>query len=445
MKYLLLVFFVCAFSLHAEEEIVVCLEGETALIPLYLAPAEPNSKLDALREVLAFDLDHNGATHVLTSKEIAATASLKGQAAYDAPIDFRKIKDEGILYLVKLRLKDKELSCKVISCNAETSQTIDNLSLTFDLSQDRKKIHKLADAIHKLLFGKEGIASSRILFAVKKRVDGKAPTWVSEIFEADYDGKNTRQITREGTYCAHPLYVPAADGNKSNSFVYVSYKIGQPKLYMGSLSDSRTGRVSRLRGNQLTPSLSKDRSRLAFACDTMGKSDLFIQALSYDDTPRQIFTAKGAANASPSFSPNGRQIAFVSNKDGSPKIYVMDIPLPGTKLQDVRCSLISKRCRENSAVTWSPDGKKLAYCANSGGPRQIWIYDFETKTERQLTKGSLTKENPAWAADSLHLIYNGTDSRGTELYLINLNQKEAVKITSGSGAKLFACWEPKLL
>jgi TolB protein len=305
--------------------------------------------------------------------------------------------------------------------------------------------------MHKILFGKEGIASCRILFTAKKRIEQPSgpPKWVSEVFESDYDGENCRQVTHTNSYCANPMYIPAKNGLKSSSFLYVSYKIGQPKIYLASLKDGREIRASSLRGNQVTPTIYKDSSLIAFACDVAGKSDIFIQPLvpsaATAEKPRQIFTAKASANASPSFSPDGKQIAFVSNKDGSPKIYVMAIPKPGTKLEEIKPTLISKRCRENSAPTWSPDGKKIAYCSRSTGPRQIWVYDFETGAERQLTQGNSNKENPAWAPDSLHLLFNASDTKGTELYLLNLNQPEAVQISSGPNHKLFAAWEPKSL
>ena len=76
--------------------------------------------------------------------------------------------------------------------------------------------------------------------------------------------------------------------------------------------------------------------------------------------------------------------------------------------------------------------------------RQIWTYDFQKNEERQMTQGGGNKENPTWAPNSLHLIFNSTGHSGSELYLINLNQPEAVKITNGPGEKRFPNWEPFL-
>jgi TolB protein len=440
-----------------ENEILVHLDTEVPLLPLYLSTIETpqngslsKEHLSSIRDILSFDLNYNGSTKVLTPKEVQKLSSLSGQDSFDVSLDFDKIKRDGILYIIKLKTTDNSLSAKVISTNAQSAQTIDNIRLSGDLSKDRTTIHALSDAIHRALFEKQGIASCKLLFTIKKTVPsqskGLEAKVVSEVFESDYDGKNARQLTHEGTLCANPSYIPTQQGQRPAAFCFVSYKIGQPKIYYANLKDPRPRRVSPLKGNQLTPSLSNDGRNVLFACDNTGTSDIFLQQFKKEigpiGKPRHIFAAKGAAQASPVFSPDGSKIAFVSDKDGAPKIYIMSLPQEGTKLKDLKPILITKRCRENSAPTWSPDGKKLAYSAKNSGPRQIWIYDIETHKERELTQGKSIKENPVWAPDSLHLLFNAKDGTISDLYLVNLNQPEAVKITSGSFDKMFPSWEP---
>lgn len=451
---------IASFSLlHAEtaedDEIYVTLDTETPLLPTFLAKIEtdecPFAKeyLRSLENVLRFDLQYNGATRVLSEQEVEKLSSLKQQNSFDTQPDFEKLKDDDVLYLVKLKIQNKDLIAKIISVNGQEARTIDQISLSGDLAKDRVKIHQLADAIHSLLFQAPGIASCKILFTNKKTVpaaNGQSRKIVAEVYESDYDGSNVRQITHENTFSANPIYIPAKKGSKSTAFCYVSYKIGQPKIYIALLKDGTSKRLTSLKGNQLTPSISSDGTSIAFACDITATSDLFLlpfqKEIQTAGKPRHLFHAKGSASASPVFSPDGTKIAFVSDKDGSAKVYVMDIPKEGTNLKDLRPQLISKRCRENSAPAWSPDGKKLAYSAKNAGVRQIWIYDFDSKRERELTSGKAVKENPTWAPDSLHLLFNAREGNVTELYLINLNQPEAVKITQGPGDKQFPSWEP---
>lgn len=435
-----------ASGFAANDEIVVRLATDVQLLQMSMEPIQnekadfSNEYLKELRDVLLFDMNNNGMTKVVPSKEAIG---------FDAPVDFEKCKEKELFYIIKLKMAGKNLAVKVISVSGKSSKLIEDIACTGTLSLDRKTIHHVADVIHEQLFHKPGIASSRILFTTRATpsTDPKKPTeWVSEVFEADYDGANIKQITHENAYIVTPHFVLPSIASKNSTLVFVSYKIGQPKIYYASSKDGKTRRLTTLRGNQLTPSVSSDGTKIAFACDATGRSDIFLQEFQASTgslgKPRQIFTAKGAANASPTFSPDGKKIAFVSNKDGSPKIYVMDIPKEGMTSKELRPVLISKNCRENSAPSWSPDGKKLAYSGKSGAtPRQIWIYDFDRKQEHKLTDGKGDKENPSWASNSLHLLFNSTDKTTTELYLVNLNQPKATKITTGAGEKRFPYWK----
>ena len=431
-----------------DDPIVVQLETESRLLPLYMEPVIDDQSgftkdyLKQLEKVLQFDFNHNGATYIVKPN---AGVAFKSFDDLGNPASWRS---QNVYFVLKAKIKEKEMSIRLLAVLTSTAKSIDNLKLTGDLSVDRRVIHQLADSIHKALFGYEGIASTKILYTVKTS-DPKSPKQMASlVWEADYDGANAWQVSPDDAgYCVTPLYVPPRDGFSCGSFVYVSYKTGQPKIYVASLKDGIGRRYSLLKGNQLMPAISKQRDKIAFINDITGNPDLFIQDFSPEigarDKPRQIFATYKATQGTPSFSPDGTQIAFVSNKDGSPRIYVMNIPPPGMSLKDIKATLLSKYSKESSAPSWSPDGSKVAYCAMTKGVRQIWMYDLVKNEERQLTQGGGHKENPSWAPNSTHLVYNTTDvNTNSELYVMNINQPGAVKISYGPGEKRFPHWEP---
>jgi TolB protein len=462
---------ICALALAsapcwaAEEsdDVLVLLGSEHALLPTHIEHIEAGTSdfskdfLAKLESVLDFDINHNGMTRVIEGKE-KEQAHAAVEAGYENAVDLEALRKLGITYLIRWKMDHHDLLAKVVQITSGTVRTISPISLTGDLSKDRTRIHQLADCIHKVLFGKPGIASTKILYIVKKRnSEGKAEaTTTSEVYEADYDGQNARQLTHTNSLCASPVWVPprtpgiasadASQSQRSQTFLYVSYELGQPKIYAASLRDGKIYRVTTMRGNQLTPAIMSDGSAVAFCSDITGTADLYLvpfeAGVGSVGKPRQIFHVKGTATGCPSFSPDGSKIAFVSNKDGSAKIYVMDIPKFGAKSTDLHPTLISKRCRESTAPCWSPDGKKIAYSAKNGGERQIWIYDVERKAEQQLTDGRGNKESPSWAPDSLHLVFHAFTGSGCDLYMVNVNQPKPVKISSGPSEKLFPAWEP---
>ncbi|MFI0434408.1 MAG: Tol-Pal system protein TolB [Parachlamydiaceae bacterium] len=436
---------------HPEENIVVNLETESPLAPLYLLPISQDPSelgeayVEQLEKILAFDLDHNGATFI--TKRTSAGNQLGQNGPFNQLGSPSAWKAQHVFYVVKNLVEGKQLKTLLLNTQNQTLKTIDPISLTGDLNEDRRQIHRLSDTIYKALFGTEGIASTHILFTIKTGVSTDSSKWISEVWECDYDGGNLRQLTKERSTCVTPIYLPPKPGFATGAYLYVCYSQGQPKILICSLKDEKKRRLTTIRGNQLMPAVSRQRDKVAFICDITGNPDLFMQPFSPEQgaigKPQQIFSARSATQGSPTFSPDGSKIAFVSNKDGSPKIYVIDVPSPGANINEIKPMLITRANRENSAPSWSPDGTKMAYCARGNGDRQIWVYDFNTNKETQITTGKGQKENPSWAPNSLHLVYNSSDPGSSNLFITHLNQNESTQITFGSGEKQFPNWEPR--
>lgn len=441
-----------AYAISREETpLLVNLSTEQQLQPLFLAKfIDANtgfspSYIEQLEQVLQFDLGHSGHFQLLPQSRERASLTSK---ALNEPGIVKEWKNANALYVIKIQIKDKKLEASLLSVNANNLKRFEGFALSGELNQDRQQLHQLADALVKSLFGTSGIASTHLLYTRKYRIEN-LNKWNSELWECDYDGANARKVLDDHNgYCVTPIYIPPKPGFQSSMFFYVTYKKGQPKIYLGSLVSCAGQQLTHLRGNQLMPAISHQRDKIAFISDVTGNPDLFLQDFSPEKgpigKPRQIFATHQATQGSPTFSPDGKQIAFVSNKDGSPRIYVLDIPPPETKLKDIKARLISRMNRESSAPCWSPDGTKIAFCARNGHDRQIWIYDFQRDEERQLTEGGSNKENPSWAPNSLHIVYNSTGKQGAELFLINLNDPRPIKIQDGlDGEKRFPSWEPR--
>ncbi len=440
-KLLFCVFF--AFLVTAEE-IEVRLKTASNVKPLYLAhtylgPEETNhTYFDELRTVLEFDLNTGAFVSVLPTnsdwEESLHMADVKRH------FNLNLWRKEQVPFIICSAVAQQALRVSVFDVEKGTSKVYEDLSISGQIDEDRKQIHLLADTIHRDLFGVEGIASCRIIYSLRESKGDSG--FRSEIYLSDFDGANSSQLTYENDYCVTPCFSPYNRKGTEPSFIYVSYKTGQSKIYRSSLTGGKSEGVFDLGGNQLLPSLNPRASQIAFISDVAGRPDLFIQSL--DNTghvvgkPKQLFSAPRATQASSAFSPDGKKLAFVSDKDGPPRIYVLDLMKEKT-----RPALITRRNRENTSPTWSPDGKKISYSSKVDGVRQIWIYDIEKEEELALTSGPQNKENPSWAPDSLHLVYNTDQNEAGELFLIDVNQRNPVQISKGKGQKRFPSWESR--
>ncbi len=429
LKILLILLTVFGFA----EEIEVRLSTATPLKPMYIArflPKETESNLPlltALREVLVFDFNVGGFATVLPSRN-----------EWEKEFDQALWKREKVPYVVAITATDNALHATLFDIERSTSKRYSNIPLTGQIAVDRKAMHALADQMQGDVFGSQGIASLRLIYSERKKQKNE---WQSDLWIQDADGANRKQATLDHTYCITPSFFPHTAGLKDPPFYFVSYKGGQSKIYAASLNKKPQPLIE-LRGNQLLPAMNAKATQMAFIGDAAGRADLFLQTFDPQGQAvgksRQLYSAPRATQASPTFSPDGKRVAFVSDKDGPPRIYWMDL-----EAKRARPQLITLKNRENISPAWSPDGKKLAFSAKSDGVRQIWIYDFETGEETALTTGPENKENPAWAPDNLHLAFNTDVNEEGQLFLIDLNAKKAVQISQGAGQKRFASWETR--
>lgn len=281
-----------------------------------------------------------------------------------------------------------------------------------DPAQVRAMAHRWADEIvYRLTAGaSRGIASTKIAYTLRK---GNA----KEIIVADYDGHNPRPFTNNGSLNLFPNWSP--DNSK---LAFISYRTGKPEINIHSYLDGSRASFPEFNAFVNTPAISPDGTEVAFVLrSSRGDADLFVSRL--DGSNRRNLSNNPAIETSPTWSPSGRQIAFVSDRShtGLGQIYICDSD--GSNVRR-----IVKEGGDADSPSWSPDGKWIAFhWKPTMGTYDIYLAEAAGGRIFQLTTGG--GSNPAWAPDGRHIAFQSNRTGSNQLYIMLLDGSELRMIT----------------
>ncbi len=125
---------------------------------------------------------------------------------------------------------------------------------------------------------------------------------------------------------------------------------------------------------------------------------------------------------SPAWSPNGKQIAYVSFENKHAAIYVEDVATGSRRL-------LSEFRGINGAPAWSPDGRKLAVVLSKDGSPNIYMMDLASRSLTQMTHDWSINTEPSWSRDGRFIIFTSNRSGGPQIYQKNLATGAISRVT----------------
>jgi Tol biopolymer transport system component len=190
-------------------------------------------------------------------------------------------------------------------------------------------------------------------------------------------------------------------------------------------------------GRDFDPDVDTSRERLIYATDRYAeRSDICMQRIG--GTAITQLTSDPSADVQPRLSPDGRRVAFASNRSGSWDIWIMDLDGKGL-------TPLTNDDDDSFAPCWSPTGEAIAYCKWGRRSRrwEIWSVSVDSSaTRRFLTYGMF----PDWSPDGAHIAFQRARRRGSALFsvwVVELVDGEAQRPQEIAHGNTYACVTPR--
>lgn len=287
----------------------------------------------------------------------------------------------------------------------------------------RQQTHALADDLCKTLLPPPyniGIALTRIAFVAQPLGYGNG-----EIYVADFDGFNASPVTRDGTI----VHTPAWAGK--TALIYTSFKLAnKADLLWHDIQSGQRRPFARFPGQNVSPAVSRDGKRVAMILSKSGSPDLWVSDANGGNL-KQLTTTK-EDESSPTWSPDGTRICYSSRVSGLPSLYIVSAN-GGTP----------RRLPVGSSPTeadWSPDGKFIICTTQSRSGFQLVLLPLEgpgANTPVTLAQG----EDPVWAPNSRAVLFARTmPNHRRVLSLIDVPSKTVKDLAPINGSAAEPAW-----
>ena len=363
-----------------------------------IAPGLRGETLEAAKEIeqtLRDDLDQTGVFNSQGPTELAVL-SLTGDRGQDFE-QYRSLGNEVVL-LATIKLEGDKLVLDGWVYDLPSKQSILGKRFRGTLPQARLVAHYLADAMHYQFTGRPGLALTSIAFQSDR--DGH-----QELYLMDYDGRNQRRISGHKSTSGYSDWSPAGD-----AIAYMSYFAGTPGIYYVDLATGKKVPIYSSGTLNLSPSFSPDGKSIAFAHSRDSNVDVYSCSRVCQD-PRRL-TRSQAIDTNPSFSPDGKQLAFTSSRSGRPNVYVM-------KLDGSNVRRISFEGDYNDGATWQNGGTHIAYASREGNKFRIAATNLVDLKTRILTNGPDSYEEPSYSPDGRRILFTVRRGKQAQVYVMN--------------------------
>lgn len=170
----------------------------------------------------------------------------------------------------------------------------------------------------------------------------------------------------------------------------------------------------------LSPTWSPDGRQLAYVSFEDRRPGIYRQVIATGE--REKLTSFPGLNGAPAWSPDGRRLALVLSKDGNPEIYLLD-------LATRQLNRLTNHFGIDTEPSWMPDGRSIVFTSDRGGRPAIYQVDVATRELKRLTFGGTYNARPRAMPDGSGIVYVHRSEAGGAFQIALQNfQRNTVRV-----------------
>ena len=292
-----------------------------------------------------------------------------------------------------------------------------------------------------------GVGSNQIPIAIAAFADESvAPAQISAIIRADLERSGVFKVIDAGTVLsdADPVNHAQWKGRGADALVVgsvqkladgrfeVRYKLHDTvkTAQLSSMTQAAQPKYTRLSAHKIADDIYEKMTgargafatRMAYVNENRAARDYRLEIADADGEAVQVAVRSNEPIISPSWSPDGSKVAYVSFEQRKPVIYVQDLVTGGRKV-------IVNQKGSNSAPSWSPDGSKLAVALSKDGHTQVYSVNADGTGLRRLSNSNGIDTEPQYSADGETIYFTSDRSGGPQIYKMSANGGNATRVT----------------
>ena len=255
----------------------------------------------------------------------------------------------------------------------------------------------------------------------------------SDIYLYSVTTGESTELVVSPAFDSDPAFSP--DGER---VVFISDRDGNPEIYIQHLDGSNLTRLTNHPAHDEFPTFSPDGTQVVFNSDREDENfDIYI--INTDGGGlRRLTNWRSTEEIRPGcWSADGTQLTLLSNRDGKPNVYRMDVepfsPKPVLSVNDANLT----------SPSYSPDGKKLLYVSEAADKTaKVRVRDLDTQKDEVVTQLEDADAHPKFSPDGSRILFQSRINGNAEICVSNLDGSGMINLTNNPARDVQPAWSP---